>query len=149
MQLVRMLKVIRSPILIGSLVGFVAFALLGVFGSGAERPHDVLVVTAGGALFGVVGAIVGGLIGIPIYLGFKKESEQDQLEKDHGLRIDSEKPIKRFLGMMGVVLGVGLLVASFYGFPAWMNFPQQGAFGLAVLFIFAGWSWLKNKTYGG
>ena len=137
-----------NPIFISSLAGFVAFALLSFFGNGAETPEDVLTVIVVGIFFGMVGAIVGGLIGIPIYMLLRKDSERDLIEKRQGLKIESEKPIKRVLGIAGIALGVGLLAGSFIGFPDWMNFQRVRGFGLAALFIAAGWAWLRNETYG-
>jgi hypothetical protein len=138
----------RNPIFIGSFVGFIAFSLPGIFGSGAEPPDDLLPIIIGGSFFGMVGGVVGGLIGIPLFILFRKDSEQDQLERRRGLNIESEKPIKRVLGFAGIALGVSLLAGAFIGFPDWMNFPSRGGGALAVLFICAGWTWLKNETYG-
>ncbi len=143
-----MAKLISNPIFISALVGFVAFALLGCFGRGAERPSDAITVMICAIILGTVGAVVGGLIGLPLYLGFKRGSEQDRLEQRYGLKIRSEKPIKRFLGTIGVALGIGLLTGSLIGFPEWMNFPTGAGLGLAALFIYAGRTWLKNETYG-
>ena len=147
MRLTRETRLIRNPIIIGSLVGFVAFALLSFFGNGAEAPDDAITVIIVGTFFGMVGAIVGGLVGLPVYMVLKNNSKQN-LTEQQAFKIDSEKPLKRVLGTVGIVLGIGLLAGSFIGFPDWMNFPRRGGYGLAVLFIAVGWRWLRNETYG-
>jgi len=89
----------RNPILIGSAIGFIAFAIMAILDIAAKVPNDISTYEAVaaavtvGTFFGIVGSVVGGLIGIPFYLVFKNDREQDQIEQHQPLEISGTDPV--------------------------------------------------------